>query len=103
MVPVKKFNICYFGIISLGEVSTTVYPTLLPEQIKHIITDSDSRLVFVEDAIQLEKIKSIIEDCPKLKTIVVMDNSLEKEEKGVVNLNSFMIIDQEYIKNNTIL
>ena len=36
------------------------------EQIKHIIIDSDSKLVFVEDSIQLEKIKSIIEYCPKI-------------------------------------
>ena len=97
-----RWPLCDYGIISLGAVSTTVYPTLLPEQIKHIIIDSDSKLVFVEDSIQLEKIKSIIEYCPKLKTIVVMDNSLEKEEKGILNLNSFMIVDQEYIKNNNL-
>lgn len=97
-----RWPLCDYGIISLGAVSTTVYPTLLPEQIKYIIIDSDSKLVFVEDSIQLEKIKSIIEYCPKLKTIVVMDNSLEKEEKGILNLNSFMIVDQEYIKNNNL-
>ena len=54
-----RWPLCDYGIISLGAVSTTVYPTLLPEQIKHIIIDSDSKLVFVEDSIQLEKIKSI--------------------------------------------
>ena len=98
-----RWALCDYGIICSGAVTATIYPTLLPEQIKHIIFDSDSKLIFVENSIQLEKVKSIISDCPKLKTIVVMDNSLENDEKNILNLNSFMIVDQNYIENNNLV
>ena len=66
-----KWALCDYGIISMGAVTTTVYPSLLPDQIEYILRDSKSKLIFVEDALQLEKIKSIKENCPNLKRIIV--------------------------------
>tara|TARA_Y100001970_G_scaffold293785_1_gene443180 strand:- start:2679 stop:4460 length:1782 start_codon:yes stop_codon:yes gene_type:complete len=93
-----EWALCDYGIITSGAVTTTIYPTLLPGQIKYILSDSDSKLVFVEDSIQLEKVKSIIDDCALLKKIVVMDNSLENEEKDILNLNSFMILNPDEVE-----
>ena len=93
-----KWALCDYGIISMGAVTTTVYPSLLPDQIEYILRDSKSKLIFVEDALQLEKIKSIKENCPNLKRIIVMDNSYEDSENFIQNLNSFLIVDHEYIK-----
>ena len=55
-----KWSMCDYGIISMGAVTTTVYPSLMPDQIEFILNDSGSKLVFVEDQMQLEKIKSIL-------------------------------------------
>ena len=54
-----KWSLCDYGIISMGAVTTTVYPSLMPNQIEFILNDSGSKLIFVEDQMQLEKIKSI--------------------------------------------
>ena len=41
-----RWALCDYGIISLRAVTVTVYPTLLPDHIKHIINDSGSKLIF---------------------------------------------------------
>ena len=92
-----RWALCDYGIITMGGVTTTIYPTLLPEQICHIINDSDSKLIFVENNMQLERVKSIYNDCPKLKYIIVMDNSQENDEEFVLNLNSFLIVPEDFI------
>ena len=93
-----KWALCDYGIICMGGVTTTVYPSLMPNQIKYILNDSGSRLIFVEDQMQLEKIKSIFESCKKLEKIVVMDNSDESNDKYVQNLNTFLI-DSEKVED----
>ena len=39
-----KWALCDYGIISMGAVTTTVYPSLLPNQIEYILQDSKSKL-----------------------------------------------------------
>ena len=63
-----------YSIISLGMTTTTVYPTLIEEQVKFILNDSASKLIFVENKEQFEKINKIYENCESLKYIVLMDD-----------------------------
>tara|TARA_Y100001970_G_scaffold59721_1_gene76076 strand:+ start:22262 stop:24067 length:1806 start_codon:yes stop_codon:yes gene_type:complete len=90
-----KWALCDYGILSMGGVTTTVYPSLMPAQIEYILNDSSSRLIFVEDQMQLEKVKSIFDSCSKLEKIVVMDNSYDGDDIYVQNLNTFLIVDRE--------
>ena len=71
-----KWALCDYGIVSMGAVTTTVYPSLLPNQIEYILNDSESKIVFVEDEMQLEKVKTIFDQCKYLKKIVVMNTPL---------------------------
>ena len=64
-----------FATICLGGVTVSIYPTLVPNQIKYIIINSEAKVVFVEDKAQAEKIVSFIEDTTFLEMMVVMDNS----------------------------
>ena len=38
-----KWALCDYGIASMGAVTTTIYPSLLPNQIKYILNDSESK------------------------------------------------------------
>ncbi len=95
-----KWSLCDYGIISMGAVTTTVYPSLLPNQIEYILNDSESKIVFVEDEMQLEKVKTIFDKCSYLKKIVVMDNSFGGNDDYVDNLNSFLVFDKELINSS---
>ena len=97
-----KWSMCDYGIISMGAVTTTVYPSLMPDQIEFILNDSGSKLVFVEDQMQLEKIKSIFDSCKNLKKIIVMDNSFDGNETYIENFNSFLTSSRELIDSNEI-
>ena len=97
-----KWALCDYGILSMGGVTTTVYPSLLPDQIEYILNDSETKLIFVEDLLQLEKVKSIFPNCKKLKTVIVMDNSAEDEDKYIKNLNSFLVVDKDSLEDSDI-
>jgi long-chain acyl-CoA synthetase len=56
-----------------GLVTVGAYPTLSPEQLAYVIDHSDARVVFVEGKADLERVRSVKEQCPKLERIVVWD------------------------------
>ncbi len=62
-----------FGILTAGGALVTIYQTNSPEECQYVLSHSDSRAVFVEDAEQLEKVRKVRHDCPELRHIIVMD------------------------------
>ena len=53
--------------------SVTIYQTNSPEECQYVLSHSDSRAVFVEDAEQLAKIREVEGDCPELEHVIVLD------------------------------
>jgi long-chain acyl-CoA synthetase len=56
-----------------GAVVVTVYPTLPPDQIEYILSDSGARLVFAGDAELLAKLLEIRDSVPEVTVAVVFD------------------------------
>jgi long-chain acyl-CoA synthetase len=65
-----------YGIVYAAAATVTVYPTTLAEDVCFIIDDSDSRVVFVEDAGQLAKLSGLRDRVPKVHTVVVLDDTV---------------------------
>ena len=63
---------CHIGIQMARGVTVGIYPTSAPEQIKYLLQHSEARLVFVENAEQLDKILAVAGDT-RLERIVVWD------------------------------
>jgi len=61
------------GAQGMGMVGNGVYPTSSPDQLRHILTDSRTRLLVVENQEQLDKALTVRDACPDLTQIVVMD------------------------------
>ena len=57
----------------LGMVGNGIYPTSSPKQLQHILIDSGTRVLFVENQEQLDKVLEVSDDCPQLEHIVVME------------------------------
>ena len=89
-----------FGIICNGSATVTVYPTLLPAQIEYILNNSDSKVVFVENQDQLNKINEIKDNLTTLKHIVVMDDSLSESTDDSSNFLDFLDKGLKYEQNN---
>ncbi len=62
-----------FAILSAGLVSVSIYQTNSAEECHYVLEHSESRAVFVEDAEQLAKIRSIQNRLPRLEHIVIFD------------------------------
>ncbi len=92
-----------YGIICSGAASVSIYPTLIPEQIRYILNDSESVVVMVENQEQLKKIQQIWSECPYLISLVVLDDSWKGMDKKIQNLSDFIRTGKEYRNNCDLL
>ncbi|MGO9497913.1 MAG: AMP-dependent synthetase/ligase [Solirubrobacteraceae bacterium] len=58
------------GSLCAGTVVTPIYHTNSPEECAYVLDHSQARLVFCEDAPQLEKIEQVRDRCPMLEHVV---------------------------------
>jgi long-chain acyl-CoA synthetase len=85
MGNVPEWPISDIGTIAAGGVGVGLYPTSSAEQCQYIINHSDAEIVLVDTRAQLEKILSIRRALPKVKTIVVLDDSAPNESQQVIS------------------
>jgi long-chain acyl-CoA synthetase len=62
------------AIMCAGAATTTVYPSTHADDVQYILSDSQSVVVFAEDATQVAKVQQA--DLPDLTTIVVFDDAV---------------------------
>tara|TARA_B100001105_G_C22399450_1_gene448588 strand:- start:3781 stop:5562 length:1782 start_codon:yes stop_codon:yes gene_type:complete len=70
-----------YAITGLGAVTVTVYPTLTTPHMKYIFDDSETHYAFVGNKEQLDKTKSLIQECEHMKGYVLMDDSDDDTDK----------------------
>jgi len=61
------------GIINMGAVSVPIYPTLLTDQVRYILENSQARILVVSTEAQLAKVLPALPALPDLKRLIVMD------------------------------
>jgi long-chain acyl-CoA synthetase len=59
-----------YAILSLGAITVPIYTSLVPEQIKYIIDDSDAKVVIVSDRKLWEKTAAVKKDLSKVAQFV---------------------------------
>jgi long-chain acyl-CoA synthetase len=74
------------GSLGIGAAVIPVYPTLVSEEIEYIVNNSGSKIIVVENRNQLKKVLEIVNKCPALEKIVVME---EKDAEGHAKVMSF--------------
>ena len=67
------WTFAHFGILSAGTVSVSVYQTNSPDECHYVLEHSESKVAFVEDAEQLEKIREVRDRLPNLEQVIVFD------------------------------
>ena len=90
-----------YGILCSVITTTTVYPTLISEQIEFILNNSDTKLIFVQNKEQFLRINKFFNKCENLKYIVVLDNSVsDMNVDYVLNFSDFLNLGTDYILKN---
>ena len=90
MGNVPAWPVCDIGTIIAGGCGVGLYPTNSAEQCEYIINHSDAEVVVVDTALQLEKILSVRARLPKIKTVIVMDESAAAATGGVSSYQAFL-------------
>jgi len=98
-----KWALCDYGILCCGMTTVTVYPTLIQDQVNFIINDSNTKIIFVENAEQFDKINKIFDSCTALEYVVIMDNNdIANKYEFVYKLSDFLEIGKKYLENSNI-
>ena len=63
------------AVMCAAGATTTVYPSSMAEDVAYILSDSECRVVFAEDAEQVAKIRAHKSELPHLEKVVVLDAS----------------------------
>ena len=70
---VVEWVLADLGVLCAGGVSNGIYPTDSADQVQYLCSDSETRVLFVEDEEQLDKALEVREQLPGLQWIVVFD------------------------------
>ncbi len=101
ILSTTKVEWCLADIASIlgGFVTVPVYPSNLPDQVEYILANSRSRVVFVEDEMQWNKVAGIRRNLPSLANVVMFSgDSQDKEE--TIGLSDLRARGTEYGKAN---
>ena len=80
--------------MNLSGVANGVYTTNSPEACEHVINDSLSEIVVVENDIQLKKILKIKNNCKSLKAIVQYTGDIVDDHNGlVISVNWLVFVE----------
>jgi long-chain acyl-CoA synthetase len=67
-----EWLICDLAVMTIGGVTCGIYTTSAPEEIAYIVGHSETKIIFIEDEEQVDKILQIIPDV-KLEKVIVWD------------------------------
>ncbi len=77
------WTLCDLATICTGAVVAPIYQTSSPDEARHVLSDSEAKLVFCESSDMVEKVEEVRGDCPSVEHLVV----IEGDHDGAMSLN----------------
>jgi long-chain acyl-CoA synthetase len=65
------------AIMCAAGATTTIYPSTQHEDVGYILADSESKVIFAEDELQVAKVLDHLDELPQLITIVQLDGTVD--------------------------
>jgi long-chain acyl-CoA synthetase len=75
-----------FAALSIGATVVPIYQTNSPEECRYVLENSDSKVVVVEDAEQLEKVREVRDQLPLLEHVVLMTGASTEDAISMEDL-----------------
>ncbi len=88
-----------FAILTAGGVTVTIYPTLPSSIIKHIVQDSDSVIIILENQEHLDRFMEIADDLSELTYIITIDET-RRERDNIFTIHEVIERGREFQGNN---
>src|SRR5213593_132391 len=71
--PCPEWTIADFAAQALGAVSYGIYPTSAPGEVRYLLEHGGARVVVVEDQEHLDKTLAVLDACPGVRGVIVVD------------------------------
>jgi long-chain acyl-CoA synthetase len=99
---VVEWVLADLAVLSAGGVSNGIYPTDAAAQVEYLCADSRTRVIFVEDDEQLDKVLAVRERLPALERIVVFDTDGLRDfrDPQVLSLDALRELGRERAKTH---
>ena len=78
------------GSLGIGVCVIPVYPTLASEDIEYIVNNSESKIIVPENKNQLKKVLEIVDKCPSLEKIIVMEEKDAADHPKIMSFKDLM-------------
>ncbi|WP_350277550.1 long-chain fatty acid--CoA ligase [Kribbella sp. HUAS MG21] len=89
---------CYLAAVLAAAATTTIYPSTISSDVAFIVADADVRVVFAEDAEQVDKLRKHRSETPSLQKVVLLDGTpAEEDGDWVIGLGELDILGDEYL------
>lgn len=85
------------GLMQLGLVNVSIYPTLSESEVAYIINDSGAKAILVGTPFLLRKINKIKASCPNLEKIIIAFDT-DKKEEGVISYSEMIAFGSDQYK-----
>ena len=97
-----EWLVCHVAAMAIGCVTCGVYSTSAPEGVAYVIGHSESKLLFVENEEQVDKILQIYKDLKQLKKVVVWDPKglWGFSHEGIMFWDEFLEQGDGHLKDN---
>jgi long-chain acyl-CoA synthetase len=96
-----EWLVCHLATMAIGCVTCGVYSTNAPEQVAYVVGHSESKLLFVENEEQVDKVLQIYPDLEQLKKVVVWDPKglWGFSHEGIMFYDEFLKQGDAYLKD----
>jgi len=74
-----EWTLLDFALWAVGAVPVPIYETSSPEQMKHYLGETDTKMVFAETQKLADEVNTVRDDLPNLETILVIDKGAIKQ------------------------
>jgi long-chain acyl-CoA synthetase len=71
---------CYLAAVVAAAATTTIYPTTMATDVAYIVADAGVRVVFAENASQLDKLREHRTEIPSVRKVVLIDGEPEERD-----------------------
>jgi len=97
-----EWLVCHVAAMAIGCVTCGVYSTNAPEQVAYVVGHSESKLLFVENEEQVDKVLQIYKDLEQLKKVVVWDPKglWGFSHEGIMFWDEFLEQGDRYLKDH---
>ncbi|MEM1362605.1 MAG: long-chain fatty acid--CoA ligase [Pseudomonadota bacterium] len=83
-----EWVLAQLGVMAAGGVTVGMYPTSPAAELRHLVTASDTKLLFIEDQEQLDKIKALDGELPLLHQLIIFEPRGTRSDR-TLNLTTF--------------